>query len=544
MNENYSTQSYYETFQSTAKKLPDKAALKFLGAKASYSQLLEQAESMAANLWDIGLRKDDRAIIYLPNGPQWIISWLALLRLNAVPVPITPIYTPSDLKFIINDSGAETIIGMDTNFGYIKRVFPETPLKRIIVTTLMELMPWGKRLFCRAFSRVPKGKFRLGENIFKFGSLSQKKKVSLPPYKADARELIGLLYTGGTTGLPKGVPISNDLFVHRTMVIRNERKSLIPIGEDVILQGVPLFHVFGMLLGGGSLIAGDLLILYPRVNMDAIFDHIQHHRVRTVMGVPSFYRMILDHDRVDFYDLGSLEYSFSAGDVLPIEIQERWQGKFGKTLFQGYGATETGAAVSMAPVGEEHPTGSAGKIMPFQKFKLIDPDTLMPVPPGQPGEMLVSSENMVTSYWNNQEETARCFVEMDGALWYRTGDIIKIDDEGWLFFQDRTSDMIKHKGYRIAASEIEVALQEHPAVIASCVVGIPDEKVGERIKAFVVFKEDIRGVTAYDLMKWCRRRLASYKVPQYIEFRDMLPKSKVGKMLRREMRNEELRKLQ
>jgi long-chain acyl-CoA synthetase len=228
--------------------------------------------------------------------------------------------------------------------------------------------------------------------------------------------------------------------------------------------------------------------------------------------------------------------------VLPPETQKRWHRKFGKSIIQGYGATETGAVVSVGKLGEEGIKGSVGKIMPFQIVKVVNPDTLKPVPQGESGELLVSSDNMITGYWNNPEETARCFVEMDGRLWYRTGDIVRLDENDWLFFLDRTADMIKHKGYRIAASEIDTVLMDHPTVTASCVVGVPDEKVGERIKAFVVLKEDVRGATAYDLIKWCRQNLPPYKVPQYIEFRDMLPKSKVGKLLRREMRDEEARK--
>ena len=166
------------------------------------------------------------------------------------------------------------------------------------------------------------------------------------------------------------------------------------------------------------------------------------------------------------------------------------------------------------------------------------------MPPGEPGELLVSSEHMVRGYWNKPEETAACFIEREGRLWYRTRDIVRIDEEGWLFYLDRSVDTIKHKGYRVAASEVEAVLQEHPAVIAACVVGVSDERVGERIKAFVVLKEDIKGVSAYELIRWCRERLAPYKVPQYIEFRDMLPKSKVGKVLRRELRAEERKKLE
>jgi long-chain acyl-CoA synthetase len=177
---------------------------------------------------------------------------------------------------------------------------------------------------------------------------------------------------------------------------------------------------------------------------------------------------------------------------------------------------------------------------------LIDPDTLEPIHPNsdEPGELLVSSEHMTRAYWNKPEETAERFVNLDGKVWYKTGDILSIDKDGWAYFHDRSVDLIKHKGYRVAASKVEAVLQENPAVIASCVVGVPDPKVGERIKAFVVLKEDVKGVTAYDLIRWCSERLAYYEVPQYIEFRDMLPKSKVGKLLRREIRSQERRKLE
>jgi long-chain acyl-CoA synthetase len=243
-----------------------------------------------------------------------------------------------------------------------------------------------------------------------------------------------------------------------------------------------------------------------------------------------------------FTNLSSVLYWYSAGDVLPVEIGKRWQEKFGKPIYQGYGATETCGGVTMCPVNIENPPKSVGRVVPSKRVKLVDPNTLEPVKRGEPGELLVNSDLMVKNYLNKPEETALSFVEMEGRTWYRTADVMSMDEEGNLYFIDRTVDTIKHKGYRVSASEIEAVLQEHPAVVGSCVVGVPDEKVGERIKAYVVLKADIKGITGYDLIKWCRKQLVSYKVPQYIEFRDMLPKSKVGKLLRREIRDEEKRR--
>ncbi len=540
-----SVASIYEQFEKVSQDHRDKPAIIYLGKVYTFSQLREAIETLAANLYRLGLKKGDKAVLYLPNCPQWVIAWLALMRIGVIAIPISPIYTPIDLKYMTNDSGAESIFCLDTNFGYVMQVLPETQLKRVVVTNIAELLPWWKWWIGRGFNKIPIGKFDSGENIFVFKRLLSGGRISdLPPFESEPEEMIEMLYTGGTTGLPKGVPFTNILFLEAAEEQRAVSERFIPKGEDIVIQGGPLFHILGQQVGLGGILSGDTLVLLPRVNLDGLFDHIERYKVLTFFGVPAMYRMILEHDRVDFYDLSSLKYCFSGGDVLPKEVADRWLKKFGQPIYQGYGTTETCGRVSLTPMGEEAPPGSAGKVTPLQRVKLVDPDTLEPVPPGEPGEALVSSDHMVRAYWNKPEETAECFIEMDGRLWYRTRDIVRIDENGWLYYLDRSVDTLKHKGYRVAVSEIEAVLQEHPAVISACVVGVPDEKVGERIKAFAVLKEDVKGVSAYDLLKWCRERLAPYKVPQYIEFRDMLPKSKVGKLLRRELRAEERKRFE
>jgi len=537
--------SIYEQFERVCRDFPDKPALIYLGKQYRYSQLREAVEGLAASLHRMGVFKGNKAILYLPNCPQWVVTWLALQRIGAIAVPISPIYTPVDLKYMANDSGTETIFCLDTNFGYVAQVLPETGLKRVVVTNVAEVLPWWKRLIGEGFNKIPSGKYDSGRNIFRFKELLKGGPISvLPPLRAEPEETIEMLYTGGTTGLPKGVPFTNILFLEAAAEQRAVSERFIPKREDIVIQGGPLFHILGQQVGLGGILSGDTLVLLPRVNLDGLFDHIERYRVLTFFGVPAMYRMILEHDRVDYYDLSSLKYCFSGGDVMPPEVAERWLRKFGKPIYQGYGATETCGRVSLTPMGEQPPAGSAGKVTPLQKVRLVDPDTLEPTAPGEPGELLVSSEHMVRAYWNKPEETAECFIEMDGKLWYRTRDIVRMDQNKWLFYLDRSVDTLKHKGYRVAVSEIEAVLQEHPAVISACVVGVPDEKVGERIKAFAVLKEDVKGVNAYDLLKWCRERLAPYKVPQYIEFRDMLPKSKVGKLLRRELRAEERKRFE
>lgn len=537
-------ENIFHAFASAASKWRNNPAVFYLGSRFSYTAVVELAQNFAAALRSEGVQETDRVVLYIPNSIQWVIAWLGIQRAGAVAVPITPIYTAHDLQYIANDSRATFVICADTNYGYVKQVFGSTGLKRTIVVKLTDLLPWWKRFFGWAFDRVPQGKIAKEDSTLSFrkmvyasGSLSHP-----PPIAGDASLTAEILYTGGTTKFPKGVPISHGLYLESAMEQITMSNPLFPPHENVIIGSSPLFHILGQTTALSVLLVGGSIVLMPKVNLDAIFDAVQRFKAKTLIGVPTLYRMILEHERIDLYDLGSLKYCFNGGDVLPVEVNQRWRKKFKKPIYQGYGATETCGGVSMCPTDEVNPLKSIGKIVPSKRIKIVDPKTLKPAGVNEPGELLVHSEKMVKAYWNKPDETAEAFLEMDGIRWYRTADIVSMDETGHLYFIDRTVDTIKHKGYRVSSSEIESVLQEHPAVIGSCVVGVEDPKVGERIKAYVVLKEDVKGITGYDLIKWCRKQLVSYKVPQYIEFRDMLPKSKVGKLLRREIRDEEKRR--
>ena len=535
----------FEAFAASANAHGDKTAVIYLGTRFSYRKVVRLAENFAASLLAQGVSRGDRVVIYIPNSIQWVVAWLGVQRAGAVAVPITPIYTEYDLKYIANDSGAAYVICSDTNYGYVKQSFPDTGLKRAIITRLTDLLPWWKRLFGWAFDRVPKGKIsREASTLFFKDMVRPAGGGDLPPLDQKEEDTAEIIYTGGTTKFPKGVPISHGLYLESALEQITVCDSLFKTSENVVIGSSPLFHILGQTCSLSTLLVGGAIVLMPKVNLDAIFDAVQRYGAKTMIGVPTLYRMMLEHDRIDLYDLSSLSYCVNGGVVLPVEINERWRKKFDRPIYQGYGATETCGGVSMCPTDEQNPLKSIGRVVPSKKVKIVDPRTLEPVPQGEPGELLVHSERMVREYWNKPEETAEAFVEMEGLRWYRTADIISMDDQGHLYFIDRTVDTIKHKGYRVSSSEVESVLQENPVVMGACVVGIPDAKVGERIKAFVVLKEDVKGITGYDLLKWCRERLANYKVPQYIEFRDMLPKSKVGKLLRREIRSEEERRAQ
>ena len=535
----------YNTFNRTAEKRGKKTAVIYLGTRYSYQKVKEMSQRFATALKDLGFQPGQSVMIYLPNSIQWVVAWLGIQRIGGICVPITPIYTPHDIKYIAKDSGATAIVCADTNFGYVKKVLPDTAIATVIIAKMADLLPWWKRYFGHMFNVIPKGNISLSENTYAFKKLLARYRNTskiLTDTLSGGNSTAEILYTGGTTKFPKGVPISHDLFLTSADEQIRISEPLFPVEENIILANAPLFHILGQTCGLATLLTGGTLILQPRINLDAMLEAIQRFKAKTMIGVPTLYRMILEHERLEQYDLSSVQYWFSAGDVLPVEVGTRWRERFGRSIYQGYGATETCGGVAMCPLNIENPPKSVGRVVASKKIKIVDPVFLKPVEIGKAGELLVTSEHMVSAYLNKPRETAEAFVEIDGLRWYRTADIMSMDEDGNLYFVDRTVDTIKHKGYRVSASEIEAVLQEHQAVISACVIGVPDEKVGERIKAYVVLKEDIKGITGYDLIKWCRSTLVAYKVPQYIEFRDMLPKSKVGKLLRREIRNEESRR--
>ncbi len=531
------------TFEQNCQRFPDKVALIYLGKFYSYAQLKELSDRFATALHGLGVRENDKVFIYLPNCVQWVIAYLAILEIGAIAVPVSPIYTPSEITYMINDSGAETIICQDTNFGYVKEVLPQTGLKRIIYTGLASMLPLWKRVVGMLFDRVPRGNIERGEQIYSFKELIARHPPQPPRPDVNPREHPAyILYTGGTTGLPKGVPGTHSFINCMINDYQRVVEGYIRKGASTLIMVGPLFHIMGqatfLSIGLGL---GNRTVLMPVPEVDSILKAIEKYRVDLLLGVPALYRMILENDRLDFYDLSSLKYCWSGGDVLPTEIFNRWRQKFNVPIYQNFGATETGF-VAFSPMDQEPSPNVIGFPVTSKKIKVVDPESLEPVAPDSPGELLTSSEYMVRAYWNKPEETAAGFVELDGKLYYRMKDIVTVAHDGQLSYTDRGADIIKYKGYRVSCSEIEAVLQDHKAVMGACVIGVPDAKVGERIKAMVVIREGVRGVGATDLIRWCRERLAPYKVPYYIEFRDMLPKSKVGKLLRREVRDEERRK--
>jgi long-chain acyl-CoA synthetase len=534
----------FTRFDRMSERYPDKTAVIYLGQRFSFSQLQDLSMRFAGALVDLDVKKGDRVMIYIPNCIQWVIAFLAIQKIGAVIVPVSPIYTSHELEYMINDSGADTIMCQDTNFCYAKEVFADSGLKRIIVTNFVDLLPFWKRYIGVLFDKIPHGKVEKIKGIYDFKSLLKhpplKTRVDLDPFK----DLAYILYTGGTTGFPKGVPGNHVGMVSYVNDVTDDvAGDHLKEGEDVYIAVNPLFHIMALgLFMALGLNKGNTTALMPMPQVDAILETIQRQRVRWFLGVPALYRMVLDNDRLDQYDLSSLRYCYCGGDVLPLEIFNRWRERFGIPIYQVYGSTEAGH-VTYSRINDNPKPATLGLPLKSRQCIVVEPETLDPVPTGEIGELLVTSPYSLKEYWNKPEETERSYVDIGGKIYYRMSDYVRQDDDGEIIYVERSADIIKHKAYRISASEVEAVLQDHPTVIGACVVGVPDEKVGERVKAIVVLKEDARGVGGSELLQWCRDRLAPYKVPGYIEFRDMLPKSKVGKLLRREIRDEERRRI-
>jgi long-chain acyl-CoA synthetase len=533
----------FNRFDRMTEKFPDHSAVIYLGERFSYRRLRELSERFAGGLKGLGVQKGDRIIIYVSNCIQWVISFLAMQKLGAVMVPVSPIYTSHELSYMVKDSGAKIVICLDTNFGYVQEVLDTGELEHVIVTNLVDLLPWWKRTLGILFDKIPTGKVGRDSRVHPFKSLLSHAPLREPVDIDPINDLSYLLYTGGTTGFPKGVPGNHaGMTSYVNDVTDDVAGDRLGEGSDVYIAINPLFHIMalGFFMSMG-LNRGNTTVLMPVPQVDAIMASIERYGARWILGVPALYRMMLENDRLDTYRLDSLTYCFCGGDVLPEEVYSRWQERVGTPIYQVYGSTEVGH-VCYSRIDKIPKVGTIGLPLGSRECIVVNPLTLEQVPTGESGELLVYSPYTMKGYWNKPEETSKTCVEIDGKVFCRMGDFVKKDEDGELYYVERSADIIKHKGYRVSASEVESVLQDHPTVIGACVVGVQDARVGERIKAIVVLKTDARGVGGSELIAFCSERLASYKVPSYIEFRDMLPKSKVGKLLRREVRDEERRK--
>ena len=539
MEKNY-PDTIYECFDEKANSDPDQTALVYLGSEWTYAELQRLVQQLAAALEQIGIKPGERVVLYLPNIPQWLIAFLAIQRIRALPVGLSSLSTLGELAAAMDDCQPEAIICTDTNFGYALQVQHGRKQAKIIVTTLSELLPLWKRCLTKMMKLVPEGRIGKSDNVISFAGLLGNSRKTPAAFEGKGDDVALLCYTSGTLGQPKSLPYTNRALLESISMLRTVNETIPPEGQTAVLLGRPLDESLCLITALSSLIHGsETLALVPENNFDALMAIIQRYKVTQFIGSPDLFRGILENPRRNDYDLSSLKYCFSGGDSLPAAIAEGWRAAFHQPLYPIYCIAEACGPVSICPPAERIPVGVAGKIVANKKVKFFDQNSMQEVPAGEAGEIYVSSANMVQAYWNIPEETQKAFIHKDGCLWFKSGDIGRVDDDGWLYFLSRDSDIITHQSHKVVAAEIERVLEDHPAVVRASVVGIPDPSVGERIKSFLVLKPGVKGIASSHLIEWCREKLPGHMVPQYIEFRDMLPTSKAGKLLKRELVLEE-----
>src|SRR5712692_6643742 len=480
--------SVSQVFDEATDRWADRAAVAFYGREITYRELREGADRLAAAFADMGVRKGDRLALYLLNSPQFIIAYFAALKCGATVTPISPMYTSHEVRYQLEDSGARAIVCQD--ILHDKVVKSGAPLDLIVVTSIAEYLPPLKRLLgrgplARFFSDLEQGTPEVAPapNQHWLQDLLRKYPPRPPSVAIDPdADLAALPYTGGTTGHPKGV-----MLTHRNLVAAQA------VGK----------------------------VIFP-----AFF------------GVPTLFEYLKDHKDTDKADWRRLKLVASGADTLHESTMQGWERRTGSRITEGYGLSETCATSHINPMGRAKP-GSFGCPVPNVLAAIVDPETLEFVAPGQTGELVLSGPNVMKGYWRRPEETDLAFVERAGVRWMRTGDIVRMDDEGYFHFYDRAKDLIKYKGHSVFAKDVEDVLYGHPQVKAAGVIGVPDPAVGQRIKAVVVLQTDARGcVSEQEIKAYCRERLADYKVPHMVEFRGEVPKTDVGKVSRRELRDE------
>jgi long-chain acyl-CoA synthetase len=521
--------SVSQAFDEATERAPERTAVVFYGRAIRYRELREATDRFACALSALGVKKGDRVALYLLNSPQFIIAYFAALKCGATVTPISPVYTSHEVRFQLEDSGARVAVCQDILYEKIAK--SGAALDVVVTTNVGEYLPTLKRVFSKR-AEVP-GNVHWLQDLLK-AHPAQPPAVAIDP-KTD---LAALPYTGGTTGNPKGVMLTHYNLV-AAQAMGQATFSVFEPGKEVILAFLPFFHIYGqvvIMLNG--LCQGNLLVLFTSPDTEAILDAMERYRATVFYGVPTLYEYLKDHKDTNKADWKRLKLVLSGADTLHESTMKGWAKRTGSNIVEGYGLSETCATSHVNPLHRPK-SGSFGCPIPSMQAAVLNPETLEFVSPGETGELVLCGPNVMQGYWKRPEETARAFIEKGGVRWMRTGDIVRMDEEGYFHFYDRSKDLIKYKGHSIFAKDVEDVLYGHPQVKAAGVIGVADPSVGQRIKAIVVLQGDARGKVSEDEIKaYCRQSLAEYKVPHIVEFRGELPKTDVGKVSRRELREE------
>ena len=521
-----------------AERYPSRPALDFLGARYDYARLREASCRFANALqrtFNVG--RGDRVAIMLPNCPAAVIAFYGTLMAGAVAVQTNPLYQPHELKHQLADSGAKLIVTLDQLYARVDAARPYTNIEHVVVTSIADELPWPKSWLYPLKLKRSKQYVRMTytDTVHRFKDVLADSLAAPIVARVDAEEeLAALQYTGGTTGVAKGV-----MLTHYNLVANTYQNALwcyrAKTGEERFLAALPLFHVFGLtvLMCQAALRAGELILL-PRFEVETVLGTIHAKKPTIFPGAPTMYIALINHPKLKAYDLSSVAVCVSGAAPLPLEVQERFEKLSGARLIEGYGMTEASPVTHANPIWGMRKVGSVGIPFPDTDCKVADPDTGEELPVGAVGEIAVRGPQVMKGYWNRPDETAK--VLRDG--WLFTGDMGTMDEDGYFKIVDRKKDIIIASGFNVYPREIEEVLFQHPGVKEAVVAGVPDPYRGETVKAYVVLQDGAE-VNAAALEAYCREHLAAYKVPRQFEFRAELPKSMIGKPLRRALVEEE-----
>ena len=520
-----------DMLREVAQRYPNRPALEFLGTQLSYGRLWNEIERFAHALLASGLEPKDRVAVMLPNSPQFVIAFYGTLLAGLTVVNVNPMYTARELAHQLDDAGARALVILDLLWPRYEEVKSEFDLKLVVRTGIQDYLPFPKNwLFPLKAKKEGTWPERLGGTPWK--AFLKRGQSGPTGQRLELDDLALLQYTGGTTGTPKGAMLSHRNLAANAMQV----KLWIPDfreGEEVILGVIPFFHVYGMTVAMNlAMIGGGKLVLLPRWDTREVLRTIARTHPTLFPGVPTMYVAINTDPATPKYDLTSIRACISGSAPLPVEVAETFEKITGAKLVEGYGLTESSPVTHANPIYGRRKIGSIGLPLPDVEARVVDANG-EELPPGEVGELAVKGPNVMMGYWNRPEETAQTL--KDG--WLFTGDVARMDEEGYFYIVDRKKDMIIAGGYNIYPREVEEVLYQHPAVKEAAVVGVPDAYRGETVKAFVVLKEGYEGqVDEEELRAFAKERLAAYKVPKLWEFREELPKTAVGKILRRALR--------
>lgn len=545
----YPQVSLYEALMNTISKYPEAVAYDCLGYESTYAQFARDIDQCASALAALGVKKGDRMTIAMPTLPQGVVCFYALNKLGAVASMIHPLSPPKEIKFYLNESESTWAMTLDPFYGNFKEIIAETPVKKLVLAQITDILGGIKKLLFKLVKGRKIPKVPEDPMVVWWKDLMASQYAPAPKADVDTNDMAVILYSGGTTGTPKGIMLSNQNFIAEgTQVAQWGGMD----SSDSMLAILPIFHGFGLgVCVNAAFMGGGKSILVPTFTPASVAKLVKKKRPSFLVGVPTLFEALNQNPVFQKADLNCLKGAFCGADTLPRPVKERFEEIVRRSggsvkLREGYGLTEAVTAIAAMPL-TEYREGSIGIPFPDMAMKIVDPETNEEKPRDEEGEICIHGPAVMLGYLNKPEETAAVLREhADGKTWLHTGDIASMDADGFFYFKLRLKRMIKSSGFNVYPTQVEKVLYAHPAVQDACVIGVPDKKQVERVKAFVVLKDATKAGPAMEkeLVDWCKKDLIKWKCPREVEFRDDLPKTLVGKVAYTELEKEEVARLE